>query len=221
MAGLAILDIGAHSESARKHGLGKTVEAYLRAAVAKSLVFELVDRKHLDEVLKEMELSLSGLVDGKSAPELVELTGVRAFLWGDISESGERFLVSLGVTDAATGGVIGSASFEIDKSRLVKVAEDLQYSYVAPNGIGITAHAFTPMYMVSDIYNKAPLVLLDGGLAYRMSRSWMISGGVQGAPVFTGEHYRWDNDISVTGIQALLNAVPDPWGFGGTDATFG
>lgn len=212
-AGLAILDIEEHAELARKHRLGKTVEAYLRGSVERSLIYELVDRKNLDQVLKEMELSLSGLVDGKTAPGIVELTGVRAFLWGDITESGDRFLVSLGVTDAGTGAVVETSSFEIDKRRLVKVAEELAYSYVAPNGIGITAQYFTPVYMLSDLYNKAPLTLFDGGLAYRFSRNLMLSGGIQGMPVFTGEHFRVDDDIAVSEVQPQLGDVPDPWGF--------
>lgn len=222
-AGLAILDIAEHAELARKHRLGKTVEAYLRGSVERSLIYELVDRKNLDQVLKEMELSLSGLVDGKTAPGIVELTGVRAFLWGDISDSGERFLVSLGVTDAGTGAVVGTSSFEIDKRRLVKVAEELAYSYVAPNGIGISVHAFTPVYMMADLYNKTPLTLYDGGLAYRINRNLMVSGGIQLPLITTGENFRSDDDIAVVDIQPGLDEPPDPWGFGGVnpDESFG
>ncbi len=221
-AGLAILDFEEHSELARRHGLGKAVEAFVRDTVARSLVYELVDRKRLDEALKEMELALSGLVEGGQAIEAGRLAGVRAFLWGGIAESGDDFVVSLGVTDAETGAVVATESFAIAKRILVSTAEELAYSYVAPNGLGVSTHVYVPVYQLSDLFNKSALYLADAGLAYRPNRFFMVSAGIMTAPVMTGEHYRVDEDIRIVSVQPGLGSVVDPWGFGGggLEATF-
>ncbi|MBU0937096.1 MAG: penicillin-binding protein activator LpoB [Spirochaetes bacterium] len=214
-AGLVILEISENSVLAERNRLGSTIEAYLRDMVNRSLVYELVDRANLDTLLKEIEFSLSGMVDPAAVVEIGTLAGVRAFLWGDISELRDRFLVNLSVTDAETGRVLGTAGFEIEQRALVKIAEELQYSYVAPNGIGLTAHAFIPAYMFYDMYNNNVLGMADLGLAYRFSRNFMLSGALLIAPTFTGEHYRWDEDVPVLDVQPLLAATVDPWGQGG------
>lgn len=221
-AGLVILDFEEHSELARRHGLGKAVEAFVRDTVSRSLVYELVDRKRLDEVLKEMELALSGMVEGGQAIEAGRLAGVRAFLWGGIAESGDDFVISLGVTDAETGAVVATESFSIRKRVLVSVAEELAYSYVAPNGLGVSTHAFMPVYQLSDLFNKAAMFLADAGLSYRPNRHFMVSAGIMTAPVMTGEHYRVDEDIRILSVQPGLASAVDPWGLGGggTDAAF-
>jgi len=218
-AGLVILKIEEKSRIAETNRLGGTIEAYLRDMVNRSMVYELVDRANLDKMLKEIEFSLTGMVDPAGIVEIGNLAGVRAFLWGDISETRDQFLISLNVTDAETGLVLASSSFEIDQRALVKIAEDLQYSYVAPNGIGITAHLFHPAYMLSDIYNKSVLSFADLGLAYRFSRNFMASAGFLVASNSTGEQYRWDENISVGVVQPLLVNPQDTWGLqsGGRD----
>lgn len=211
-AGLVILHIEEKSRLAASNRLGSTVEAYLREMIGRSLVYELVDRANLESLLREMELSLTGMVYPSDIVEIGNLAGVKAFLWGDISETRDRFLISLNVTDAETGLVLGTSSFEIDQRTLVKTADELQYSYVAPNGIGLTAHLFYPVYMLSDIYNKSVLPFGDLGLAYRFTRNFMVSVGFLSAPEYTGEQYRWDKDISLSSVQPLLNSTPDDWG---------
>jgi len=211
-AGLVIMELAENSELAKRHQLAKTVEAYLREVVGRSLVYELVDRKNLAAILGEMEMSLTGIVDPAQIVEIGNLSGVRAFLWGDISDSRDRFLINLNVSDAETAAVLASANFEIEQYKLVKIAEELEYSYVAPNGIGLTAHLFWMPYMVSDLYNKAPFLMLDSGLAYRFSRNFMVSAGLLTAPQFTGESYRWDEDIPQLSIQPGLAGNEWLWG---------
>lgn len=210
-AGLVILPIEEDSSLARKNQLGKTIEVYLRDTVSRSLVYELVDRENLDKLLEEMEFSLSGLVDTDTIVNIGNLAGVRAFLWGSIGEIRDQFLVSLGVTDAETGKVLATSSFEIAQYRLVQLAEELQYSYVAPNGIGITGHLFVPFYLLSDIYNNGPLILADSGLAYRFSRKFMLSAGVLSAPNFTGSQYSLFRRIPVADYQPTLPELVPDW----------
>ena len=211
-AGLALLDFEEHSELARRHGLGKAMEAYVRDTVGRSLVYELVDRKRMAELLAEMELSLSGVVDGGRAVEAGRIAGVRAFLWGEIAEREDSFVVSLGITDAETGLILATDSFELPQRLLVSIAEELAYSYVAPNGIGLSFHAFAPVFQLSDLYNKSSLFFADLGFSYRPNRHFMVSGGVMTAPSLTGEHYRVDDDIEVLSVQPELASTVDPWG---------
>lgn len=220
-AGLVILDFEEHSELARRHGLGKAVEAFVRDTVSRSLVYELVDRKRLDEVLKEMELALTGLVEGGQAIEAGRLAGVRAFLWGGIAESGDDFVISLGVTDAETGAVVATESFSIGKRVLVSLAEELAYSYVAPNGIGLSLQTFMPLYQFSDLFNKVSMFFVDASVSYRPNRYFMVSGGIMSAPTMTGEHYRYDTDVPVKALQPSMEEAVNLWGTGASVKDFG
>jgi TolB-like protein len=208
-AGLAILPIEENSELAKRNQLGKTIESYLRTTIARSLAYELVDRQNLGSILDEMELSLSGLVEGAALPEIGKLAGVKALLWGSISENGPNFLVNLNVTEVESAKVIGSANFEIEKTTLVRIAEDLAYSYVAPNGIGISVHPLIPVYQFADLFNKSSLAFADLGVSYRVSRNFMISGGILVGAQSTGEHFRIDDDILVKSLQPGLGSALD------------
>ncbi|KAA3618100.1 MAG: hypothetical protein DWQ05_08640 [Calditrichaeota bacterium] len=58
----------------------------LTLALFKSKRFEVLDRQHLDAILKEHSLSLSGLVDESTAVEVGKLIGTAALIFGNITE---------------------------------------------------------------------------------------------------------------------------------------
>jgi len=99
--GAAILEIEENGDAVRKNKLGVLIETYIEEQLEKSILFYPVDRKNFDEILKEQSLSLSGLIDEGTGPEIVEISGISTFFSGVIVEESDSFKVSVKLTDAS------------------------------------------------------------------------------------------------------------------------
>ncbi len=56
----------------------------IASAMFETKRFEVLDRQHIDKILSEQKLGLSGLIDENSAPELGKITGTAAMVFGRI-----------------------------------------------------------------------------------------------------------------------------------------
>lgn len=189
--GAAILDFKEESPQARSKKMGTLVRVYLEEALSNSMVLYLVDRKNLGEIKEEMVLSLSGLVDEGTAPEIGFLSGTHALLYGTIVEEGADFRISISLTDVTSGELLLTHSFTIPNREMVAAALDLQYEYVAKNGIGLSV-ANAQYILANPIFNKSLPMFISVDAKYRISRNFMLSAGVMTIPAFGGEFYRWD-----------------------------
>lgn len=75
-------------DAASYKGSGVGVADMLSTALVKSGNFVVVERKELEEVLKEQKLGLSGLVTEQTAPQVGKLLGVEMLVIGSVSELG-------------------------------------------------------------------------------------------------------------------------------------
>ncbi len=64
---------------------GQTVSDLLTSKLFESGKFEVLDRAHLDRIMREHSLNLSGAVDEKSAAELGKLVGAAVLVFGNMS----------------------------------------------------------------------------------------------------------------------------------------
>ena len=87
-------------------------------------IFYLVERDVLEDILKEQKLSLSGLVNEDTGPEIGEISGVSAFISGKIIAQGNDFRISLELIDASTSRVLSTYAFTLEKKSLIKAADD-------------------------------------------------------------------------------------------------
>lgn len=117
-------------------------------------IFYLVERDVLEDILKEQKLSLSGLVNEDTGPEIGEISGVSAFISGKIIAQGNDFRISLELIDASTSRVLSTYAFTLEKKSLIKAADDYRYSFVAPNGIGLSA-GYTFFILDNAIFNNS------------------------------------------------------------------
>lgn len=211
--GAAILTIDDVADEARRNKIGETVTVYLMEALGRSLVLSPIDRKNTETMIREMKLSLSGMVNEESAVEVGNLTGVRAIIWGNVTAIQDRFRVTLNLTDGETGLVLETSSFEIPKRDLIDVSLELQYSYVAKNGIGLSLDTFYPIIKPA-LFNKSYPGMVDFNANYRAARWLMVSAGIMTFALNTGEHYRWDGDMPYASLQPGLPAEDRtvPWG---------
>lgn len=87
---------------------------YLEAAIPSVLITDLsiceqltlVERARLQEILDEMQLALSGVVNDEQATEIGELAGADAILVGSITAGGQVFRIDGRLVDVASGQVI-------------------------------------------------------------------------------------------------------------------
>jgi len=91
----------------KKTGLGNTVREVISRRVITSAVFYLIDRDNLQATLKEMELSLTGLVKDDEILRVGKLAGVQVFIAGSISELKDNFVINTKIIDCETGEIVG------------------------------------------------------------------------------------------------------------------
>lgn len=178
---VAVLDFEAPGGGAEAASMAETASTYVEAELTRSTVFYAVDRKHVDEMLSEMELSLSGLFDGEGAPTPGLLRSAGALIVGKVSEAGDEYHVGLRLIDVETGAVIAAAAFAVARGDLGAASTELQYAYVAANGIGI-AIGGGAMPQNPASMNQAVSFIVEAGLTYRPSRSWMYSLSLSSRP---------------------------------------
>jgi hypothetical protein len=189
--GAVILEFEEESPRARSKKMGTLVRVYLEEALVHSLSLYLVDRKNLESIKEEQILSLTGLVDENTAPEVGYLSGAHVLLFGSILEEGADFLVTIGMTDMTTGERLLTFSFRVPDREMIMAAENLQYEYVTKNGIGLSVS--TQYHILADeMFNEGHPLFFNIEAKYRISRNLMVSAGVMIPPVTTGSFYRYD-----------------------------
>lgn len=189
--GMVILDFREESPGARKNRMGNLVRVYLEDVLTNSMVVYLVDRENLDSIHKEMALALSGMVNEDTAPELGELKGAQLLLFGSIVEENSDFRISISMTDTNTGEKLLTKSFTVPNQEMVQASTELQYEYVAKNGIGLSA---SPMYFITadKFFSRSNPMFVDLKAKYRLSRNLMVGAGVM--TIIPGESFRLDDN---------------------------
>lgn len=177
--GAIILDFTEVGSRAQKNKLGLLVETYLQEQMGNSIIFYLVDRKNLQEILKEQSLSMSGLVKESTAPKIGELSGASVFLSGEVIENGQTFKVSIKLTDASKSEILDTYTFSIPGDEMIDASVNLQYSYVAKNGIGI-GYGIRYLITAPENFTKSSIIQMinEIGLKYRVSKSFLVELGV-------------------------------------------
>lgn len=194
--GMVILEFEEKSPEARRKKLGNLVQVYLEEALTNSLVVYLIDRNNMEAMMKEQELILSGLLDEKNAPKIGSMKSAQLLLHGSITEEGSDFRVSIGVSEIESAELLMSHSFAVPNEEMTSASLELQYEYVAKNGIGLSA---SPLYFISadTFFNNFNPVLMDVKVKYRLNRSLMLTAGLMVNPG-AGNFRLDDNENSET-----------------------
>lgn len=105
---LAVLEFGVSGASS-----GESAAAYFENALSEALLknrIELVERKKMGEVMKEIALSGSGMVDSAQMVQVGQLSGALAVVAGNVflAESGGKYQIR--IVDIETGRVVWQES---------------------------------------------------------------------------------------------------------------
>ena len=105
--------------------LEKAIPEILITDLSLSKKIKIVERTRLEEILKEMQLTLSGAVDQERIVEVGKIAGAKAILLGSIIKAGEIFRIDSRLIDASTGEVILAEKKEWSSEIEVIAAVDL------------------------------------------------------------------------------------------------
>lgn len=115
---LAILDF------AKLDGSADNLTRYLTEQLATHMViarrkFDVIERKHLDKILAEQGLNLSGIIEPQNARQVGRLSGVDAIATGSVTEHPTALEVTTRLIDTETGKVFAAAITRFTKDREV------------------------------------------------------------------------------------------------------
>lgn len=148
--GLAVLPFKEESPQAKSKGLGNTVREILAGRVVTSQIFFLVDRDSLEASLKEVQLSMTGIVDEKTTTEAGKISGVRVFLSGSISELQGDMVITMRLIETDSGKVVAQESATVKAREVLDKKREIEFAYIAQYGLGIN-------FQQSWIFMKSPL----------------------------------------------------------------
>lgn len=135
---LGITDFKNNTKTAENHKVGQMVSALFVENFRKTTIFDVIDRSSLETILKEQELSLTGIVEDSSALEPGNLKAIEVMVFGEINEDSENFIVSARLVDTETGSVAAAKKINIEKSLIAEESEKYQRaSFQSKYGLAI------------------------------------------------------------------------------------
>ena len=85
---------------------GMAAAHFLENALAESTL-RLIERANISDILAELKLQQSGMVDRESAVEIGKLLGATYIISGNIDRAGADLIVSVRIIDVSTGEILG------------------------------------------------------------------------------------------------------------------
>jgi TolB-like protein len=113
-----------NGEEVRDMELGTLVSAQLSTFLKRDHGFFLLERARLADILKEIEMSMTGLVDPKKAAQLGKMAGAQAIVVGSISVAGADFVINARVISAEKATVLVAESMNVPRAGMVSLAEE-------------------------------------------------------------------------------------------------
>ena len=107
-AKIAILEFQGLNEQAKKDNMGKMVTEIMTTSLVNSRAFNIIEREKLSKVLKEFQLSQTGLVDAASVKEIGKILGADAIVTGSVMMLRERLRMDARIIDVGTGAIVAA-----------------------------------------------------------------------------------------------------------------
>ena len=122
--------------------LGRLIaEEFSIALAGASKDFKVIDRTHLNSIIKENKLSATGLTDPTTARKLGKIVGVQALITGTLTPFGENVRLAIKVLDTSTAEIINAKRGNIAKIQRIEellakgIAVAVAQTTVTKNGI--------------------------------------------------------------------------------------
>ena len=122
--GVIVAKLAESGEATRDLELGTLVSARLSTLLQRDHNFLLLDRDRLADVLKEMELGMTGLLDPTKAAQAGKKIGAQAILVGTVAEAGADFSIDAQLISAETATVLAAESINVPRAGMVAMSEE-------------------------------------------------------------------------------------------------
>jgi len=123
---IAIADFDNADDASKKLNLGYAVSEIVTQDFHRSGYFLVLEKKQLQQILRTMELQLSGLYDSDKAAAIGKLIDARFLMVGSIIKTAGFYRVSVRIVEVETGSILISDSVEIDAELLESATEKYQ-----------------------------------------------------------------------------------------------
>ncbi len=112
---------------------------WLSGGIAETLIIKLsnvdalqmVERIRLKEIMDEMKLAASGLVDEKTSAKLGKLVGAQVLVVGAFQKAGNRFRINGRFVEASTGKIIKTAEATGLTDEIFELQDKIAYSLIS------------------------------------------------------------------------------------------
>jgi TolB-like protein len=184
---VALLPFAEESAAIRKYELAAVVESLVVKEMSRSTYFVLAERRELERVLKEIELSLSDLAAGPPpAAGLGELASASLLLAGSIAEAGRELIISARLIETAGGTVLAAESVSVPREELIEEARTGAYSFVARHGLGFQVELGAIFLLggvprLRELEGYPGMANLAAGVTYRPVRWLQLRAGMHTA----------------------------------------
>lgn len=99
--------------------------------------FSIIDRFHINNIIKELKFNVSGLLDPKNSKELGKISGVDALIGGTIIASSDSVKIYLKLIDLETANILAIESLSIARTNQIS---DLLDREILVTGDAITGN---------------------------------------------------------------------------------
>ncbi|PKL39185.1 MAG: hypothetical protein CVV44_09990 [Spirochaetae bacterium HGW-Spirochaetae-1] len=204
---IAVLDFDNVTPMMKKHDIGATVGALLTGEMGSSTVFRLVERKSISKIMKEMELSMTGMVNQEQAVKAGELSGAELLLLGTVSETGETISITARIISTEKGEVIVAKTVKVQREEMIKTADEVYWS------------AFQSEYGISISLGMNPIITNDGSMGPMMSlnvgykplRYLRVGGGFVYGKIIEFRTDKYDMNASTTAQTGVETSAFTPF----------
>jgi TolB-like protein len=117
---IGIIEFQSLNEEAKKDILGKVFSEVLTTSFVNSDAFKIIEREHIEKVVKELQLTQSGIVDPSSAKQIGKMVGADAILTGSVIKFGNDMRVDARIIEVESG-IILTAEKAMGKSDLKSI----------------------------------------------------------------------------------------------------
>ncbi len=118
---IGIIEFQSLNEEAKKDILGKVFSEVLTTSFVNSEAFKIIEREQLEKVLKELQLTQTGIIDTAYAKQIGKMVGADAILTGSVIKIGSDLRADARIIDVESG-IILTAEKTMGKADLKSIS---------------------------------------------------------------------------------------------------
>ena len=135
---IAILPFQNNSPDKTLDSVGITLSDLISAKMSTKKKFKMVERTRIEELMKEMKLSQSGMIDQGTAMQIGKMVGANVMGFGSYTVLGKNVMLTLRLVKVETGEVVGGVNERGDDISKLDI--------LAENAAAKIANAFEPQH---------------------------------------------------------------------------